>query len=110
MLSAQCNGDREVADVAIEQCVNDPSRRPTMTADDALAVVTAALRQIAPDVSVADIDPRKLLQEETDIDSVDFINLVDAIHDGCGIEIPEHDFAQLATVEGIVAYLTSHAI
>jgi acyl carrier protein len=83
--------------------------RRTVTADEAMAVLAAALGDVAPDVAVSDIDPRKLLQEETDIDSVDFINLVEAIHDRCGIEIPERDYAELATVEGIVDYLTSHA-
>ena len=80
-----------------------------MTPDEAMEVLTAALRDIAPEVTIADIDPRRLLQEETDIDSVDFINLAAAIHERCGVEIPERDFAEVSTIEGIVAYLASHA-
>jgi acyl carrier protein len=37
--------------------------------------------------------------------SVDFLNLVTALHDETGIEVPERDYPRLATLDGFVAYV-----
>jgi acyl carrier protein len=42
-----------------------------------------------------------------DIDSMDFLNLVTALHDETGIDVPERDYPQVATIDGFVAYLTT---
>jgi acyl carrier protein len=51
------------------------------------------------------LDPRTDLRETLDIDSMDFLNFVIAINRRLGIEIPELDYPQLATLDGAVAYL-----
>ena len=76
-----------------------------MTRDDARTWLASALQQIAPDVALDAIDPDAPFQEEADIDSMDFLNLVVAIHEVSGIEIPERDYGRLATVTSILAYL-----
>jgi acyl carrier protein len=68
-------------------------------------VVTHALTEVAPDIDPSGIDPDKDLAEQLDIDSMDFLNVVVAIHDQTGIEVPERDYPKLSTLSGAVAYL-----
>jgi len=75
--------------------------------DDALALLTRLLRRIAPEVDPADLVPGALLQEEFDLDSMDFLNLVTALHDEAGVDVPERDYPRLATVGGFVEYVAA---
>ena len=76
-----------------------------MTVDDARALLEELLRRIAPEVELDGIDPDVPLQESMDLDSMDFLNLVSALHDRTGIDVPERDYPLLSTVAGFVAYV-----
>ena len=78
-----------------------------MTRADAIAVLTRALGEIAPDADVHGINPDGLLQDEIGLDSIDFLNVVNAVGDEAGFHISERDFASLVTFEGFVAYLVA---
>ncbi len=78
-----------------------------MTEAEAAALLAATLHQIAPEADLSGIDPDVPLQEAADIDSMDFLTLVTAIHDRTGIEIPPRDYPRLATLNLFVSYLTS---
>ena len=67
--------------------------------------VQEEINNIAPEVDLATVDPAADLREAFDIDSMDFLNLVTALHHRTGIEIPEIDYPKLVTLSGIVAYL-----
>jgi len=70
-------------------------------------VVVAALTEVAPEIDGASIDPQAVLTEQLDIDSMDFLNFVVAVHEETGIEIPERDYPKLSTLDGAVVYLTN---
>ena len=36
---------------------------------------------------------------------MDFLNLVTALHEATGIEVPERDYPQLNTIDGFVGYI-----
>jgi acyl carrier protein len=74
--------------------------------DDAHALLARALHVVAPEVELGTVDEDALLQDELDLDSMDFLNLVTALHDETGLDIPERDYPQLATVGGFVDYLS----
>jgi acyl carrier protein len=76
---------------------------------DLRVAVTAVLAQIAPEAAVDSLPGDVDLREELDIDSMDFLNFVVGIADTTGADIPERDYAQLATLDGCVAYLRSRA-
>ncbi|MGE0432657.1 MAG: acyl carrier protein [Planctomycetota bacterium] len=76
-----------------------------MTPDEIRTTVIAALKQIAPDTDPASIDPDEDLREELDIDSMDFLNFITALHVHLSVEIPEADASKLATINGALAYL-----
>jgi acyl carrier protein len=80
-----------------------------MTDEDAQDVIAAVLGRIAPEIDLADVDADADLRDETDLDSMDFLNLVTGIHERTGIEIPEADYPRLDTLAHAVAYLVERA-
>ena len=77
----------------------------SMNRDQAFELLSTSLHRVAPNVDLGSIDVDAPFQEEADIDSMDFLNLVEAIHQRSGIEIPERDYPRLASLEGFVTYL-----
>ena len=71
------------------------------------AAVLEALGSVAPEMVEADLDPKASFREQLDIDSMDFLNFVIALHDSLGIDIPEPDYPRVASLDGAVAYLTA---
>ena len=51
------------------------------------------------------VDASAQLQEELDLDSINFLDFVGAIHDRTGVDIPERDYPQVSTLDGCLAYL-----
>ncbi len=76
-----------------------------MSGLDIRTVVEEELNNIAPEVAIGTIDPAVDLREALDIDSMDFLNFVTAMHHRLGIDIPELDYPKLTTLEGAVEYL-----
>ncbi len=64
-----------------------------------------AFRRIAPEIELDEIDPRADLREEADLDSVDAINLIVAIDEELGVEIPESDYDDVSTFETMIRYV-----
>jgi acyl carrier protein len=76
--------------------------------DDIRKVVQEELGNIAPEADLASLDPAADLRDTLDVDSMDFLNFITAIHHRLGINIPEIDYPKLGTLDGAVAYLTAH--
>ncbi|WP_036264511.1 acyl carrier protein [Methylocapsa aurea] len=72
---------------------------------DIRAVLREELGNIAPEIDMSSVDPSADLREALDIDSMDFLNFVTAIHHRLGINIPEIDYPKLMTLDGAVSYL-----
>ena len=80
-----------------------------MNVDAARATLTRLLRRIAPELDLASVADDALLQDELELDSMDFLALVAALAQDTGVEIPERDYPELATVGGFVAYVARRA-
>jgi acyl carrier protein len=80
-----------------------------MTRDDALHLIEAVLHQVAPEANIDDVGPDETMQEALDMDSIDFLNLVIGLSEKTGLDIPERDYPELTTVDGLVSYLTARA-
>ena len=78
-----------------------------MTADEIRRAVVDALTAIAPETDRASIQPSVSFRDQLDLDSMDFLNFVLALHERFGIDIPEVDYPRLYTLDGAVAYLAS---
>ena len=68
-------------------------------------ILLGALTEIAPEVEADAIDPGTDLDEQLDIDSIDFLNLIVAVNERTGIEVPERDYPEFSTLDGAVTYL-----
>jgi acyl carrier protein len=80
-----------------------------MTPDEARTVVADVLGRIAPEVELADVDPTEDLREEIDLDSLDFLNLVEGIKERTGVDVPEDDYPQVRSLDGLVGYVAARA-
>ena len=78
-----------------------------MTAEDIKKVILDALTRIAPEVDPASIESGASFRDQLDLDSMDFLNFVLALHHRLGVDIPEADYPRLYTLDGAVAYLAS---
>jgi acyl carrier protein len=76
-----------------------------MSDEQIRTIVLRALGEIAPEVALDQIDPTTDLREQLDVDSMDMLNWVVGIHEQLGVDIPEADYPQLATLNGCVTYL-----
>ncbi len=69
------------------------------------SAILDTLCAIAPETDPAGIVPGASLREQIDLDSMDFLNVIVRLHEILGIDIPESDYAQLATLDSAVDYL-----
>lgn len=69
-----------------------------------------ALADVAPDVDVPALDRAADLVTAAGLDSIDFLALVDRIHERTGVEIPERDFPACTTFDGLIAYVRDRAL
>jgi acyl carrier protein len=80
-----------------------------MTADQILAVIRDELGRLAPEIDFDTADRNRPIQQEFDIDSMDFLNFITALHERLGVNVPEADYAKVATIVGATAYLVEKA-
>jgi acyl carrier protein len=76
-----------------------------ITAEELKATIFRLLGQIAPEADFSQLDPDRQIQSELDIDSFDFLNFLIALNEEVGVEIPEADYGQVATVNALVTYV-----
>lgn len=76
-----------------------------MNDQDLLAGVMAELTSIAPELNPAELAPAKLLREQVDLDSMDWLNFLIGLHGRFKVDIPESDYARLRTLDDLTAYL-----
>lgn len=78
-----------------------------MTPDVVRAAVLHALGEVAPEADLEHLQPNLGFREQLDIDSMDFLNFVIALHKKLHVEIPEKDYPKLSNLGGCMEYLTS---
>jgi acyl carrier protein len=78
-----------------------------METEEIRLAVNAAIESIAPEAGMKAIRPDAPLRGQVDLDSLDWLNVVAALHERFGIEIPESDYARLDTVDSVIAYVSS---
>ena len=76
-----------------------------MTDEEIEKIVIQSLASVVPELDEATLSPTKNLRDQLDIDSMDFLNFVIALHEALKVDIPERDYAQLASIAGAVRYL-----
>jgi acyl carrier protein len=76
-----------------------------MTDHNVGETVRGALAEIAPEIDMDELDPDAAIRDQVDMDSMDFLNFVIALHEATGVDIPEADYPRLSSLSGAVSYL-----
>ena len=71
------------------------------------ATIAEVLASIAPEVELATIDAAAPLRDQIDLDSMDYLNFIVGLHERLHVDIPESDYARLATLDDLVSYLVA---
>ena len=74
---------------------------------DVRAAMLEIIKKLAPETDVEQIVPDLPLRKQIDLDSMDWLNVLAAIHERLGVNIPETDYGHLRTLDSIVAYLAN---
>ena len=72
---------------------------------EARSLILDVLGSIAPEADLAALPEKAQLRDELDLDSMDFLNFITALHERTKIDIPEVDYPKLATLDGAIRYL-----
>lgn len=77
------------------------------TVEDIRATALRILGDIVPEADLSSLDPDVSFREQLDIDSMDFLNFVIALHESLHIEVPEADYPKLTSLNACIDYLTA---
>ena len=65
---------------------------------------------IAPEVDIEALDPNEDIRDELDLDSMDFMRLLEGIDKELSVNIPESDYQRVNTLQSMAEYIASHIV
>ena len=80
-----------------------------MTTDQAKAIIFDVLQGVAPEIDPTDVEHDVDLDEQLDLDSMDFLNWLIGISREAAVDIPQRDSTKFLTIDGAAAFLVEHA-
>ena len=76
-----------------------------MNREQLAARVLELVTEIAPDVDAATVIPGTHFRDQFHFDSMDTLNFAIALKRDLGVEVPESEYSQLASLDKCVSYL-----
>ena len=67
--------------------------------------VIAIIKSVAPEVEEGELRSDRPLRDQIDLDSMDWLNVLVALHEKLHVDIPEADYGKLVTLDNLVGYL-----
>jgi acetyltransferase len=89
-----------------EDALDDPNP-PPMDKVDLRTAVLATIAAIAPETDPKQIPGDRPLRDAVDLDSLDWLNVVEALQTRFAVEIPTTDRSRITTLDALVDYLAS---
>lgn len=80
-----------------------------MNTEEATAAAAKVLATIAPEIDLDEVDADAPFRAVLDLDSLDFLRLVQSLHETAGVDIPERDYAQVDTLNKLASYLAARS-
>lgn len=77
-----------------------------MNTTDTETVVRTCVREVAPEADLDSLPPDADLREELNLDSLDFLQLVELLSDRTGCRIDEDDYPRLQSLASTVSFLS----
>ena len=78
-----------------------------MNKTEVRAAVLAELTRIAPEVEAGELAAERPLRDQVDLDSMDWLNFLVALHEHLKVEIPEADYQKLGTLQQVIDYIAA---
>lgn len=76
-----------------------------MTKEQIKAAILEIISQIIPDEDLGDLKGDIPIREQVELDSMDFLDIIMELRKRYGIEVPESEYTELATLDSSAAYL-----
>lgn len=67
--------------------------------------VVGVIKSVAPELEENELRADRPLRDQIDLDSMDWLNVLVALHDKLRVDIPEADYGKLVTLDDLVGYL-----
>jgi acyl carrier protein len=77
-----------------------------MNQQEIRSVLLEVIDAVAPGCIPEVVDDEADIREQMDLDSMDLLNIIAALHERLGIEVPEADMEQITTLRKAIAYLS----
>ena len=76
-----------------------------MSNEEIVIAIKDIIALIAPDEDLSNLELDVRLRDQIELDSMDFLDIVMELRKRYGVQVPEEDYMQLATLQGCVDYL-----
>jgi len=78
-----------------------------MTQEEIKRAIIDEILRVAPDVEEGEIEEDANLQRSLEIDSFDSLQVLTALSEKLGVEVPEADYGKVDTLSNMVAYFAA---
>ncbi len=76
-----------------------------MTREEIILAVKDIINTIAPDEDTSGLDENERLRDQIELDSMDFLDIVMELRKRYGVQVPEEEYGELATLASCADYL-----
>lgn len=81
--------------------VDPTSSARAMTLQDIRTAIADVVAAIAPETDKAALAPGRPLREQVELDSIDWVNVIESLCERLQVDIPEADYGRLTTIDSI---------
>ncbi|MFJ1566467.1 acyl carrier protein [Streptomyces erythrochromogenes] len=78
-----------------------------MNRDEARVLIKDVLTDVVPGADAASLSPHGSFRDDLEMDSLDFLNFIEALCERTGLALPESDYPALNTLDGCADYVAS---
>ena len=76
-----------------------------MTRDEVILAIKDIIETIAPDEELDGLNADERLRDQIELDSMDFLDIVMELRKRYGVQVPEEDYKELASLNSCADYL-----
>jgi len=73
--------------------------------DEVRKALIDSILAVAPEADFAQVRSDRPVRGQIDIDSFDFLTILEGLHAKIGVDVPERDYGKMMTLDGSVDYL-----
>ncbi len=78
-----------------------------MTKQEIRDTIVSCLCEVAPEIDPVTVKDDVSFRDQFDVDSMDLLNFVIAMHERLQVDIPESEYARLGTVDLLVEFISA---